>query len=112
MERTSHGSTLSYLVHAWVLARQRPDQAWQYLLTALDSDVGDIQGGTTAEGIHLGLMAGTVDLIQRGLTGLQARDGTIYFDPCLVGALKRVSTAMQVFGHWIMIDVTPDALTL
>ena len=112
MERTSHGSTLSYLVHAWVLARQRPDQAWQYLLTALDSDVGDIQGGTTAEGIHLGLMAGTVDLIQRGLTGLQARDGTIYFDPCLVGALERVSTAMQVFGHWIMIDVTPDALTL
>ncbi len=112
LARTSHGSTLSYLVHAWVLARQRPDQAWQYLLTALDSDVGDIQGGTTAEGIHLGLMAGTVDLIQRGLTGLQARDGMIFFDPSLVGALRRIATALQVYGHWIMVEVTPDALTL
>ena len=112
LARTSHGSTLSFLVHAWVLARQRPDQAWEYLLTALHSDVGDIQGGTTAEGIHLGLMAGTVDLVQRGLTGLQARDGKLYFDPSLVGSLKRIATALQVFGHWIMLEATPESLTL
>ncbi len=112
LERTSHGSTLSFLVHAWVLARQRPEQAWEYLLTALDSDVGDIQGGTTAEGIHLGLMAGTVDLLQRGLTGLQARDGRIYIDPCLVGSLRRIRTNLQIFGHWLTLEVTPEALTL
>jgi alpha,alpha-trehalase len=112
LARTSHGSTLSFLVHAWVLARHRPDQAWDYMLTALNSDVGDIQGGTTAEGIHLGLMAGTVDLIQRGLTGLQARDGTLYFNPSLVGSLRRIATRLQVFGHWVMIEVTPEALTL
>jgi len=112
MARTSHGSTLSFLVHAWVLARQRPDQAWQYLLTALNSDVGDIQGGTTAEGIHLGLMAGSVDLLQRGLTGLQAQNGLIRFDPRLIGSLRRIATALQIFGHWIYIEATPDALTL
>ncbi len=112
LARTSHGSTLSFLVHAWVLARHRPDQSWEYLLTALNSDVGDIQGGTTAEGIHLGLMAGTVDLVQRGLTGLQARDGKIIFDPSLVGSIRRIATALQVFGHWIMVEATPDTLTL
>jgi alpha,alpha-trehalase len=29
---------------------------------ALDSDLADMQRGTTPEGIHLGAMAGTVDL--------------------------------------------------
>jgi trehalose/maltose hydrolase-like predicted phosphorylase len=38
-------------------------------MTALESDVGDIQGGTTQEGIHMGVMAGTLDLIQRGYVG-------------------------------------------
>ncbi len=112
LARTSHGSTLSFLVHAWVLAHHRPDQAWEYLLTALNSDVGDIQGGTTAEGIHLGLMVGTVDLIQRGLTGLQARDGKLFFNPSLVGSIRRIATSLQVFGHWVWMEVTPDALTL
>ena len=30
-------------------------------MTALESDVDDIQGGTTQEGIHMGVMAGTLD---------------------------------------------------
>ena len=41
-------------------------------------DVGDIQGGTTKEGIHLGAMAGTVDLVQRGQTGLQIRHDMLH----------------------------------
>ena len=50
-------------------------------MTALESDVGDIQGGTTQEGIHMGAMAGTLDLIQRGYVGAEIRDGTLYFNP-------------------------------
>jgi len=34
-------------------------------MTALESDVGDIQGGTTQEGIHMGVMAGTLDELRR-----------------------------------------------
>ena len=37
-------------------------------LNALYSDVADMQGGTTAEGIHLGAMAGTIDVVQRCFT--------------------------------------------
>ncbi len=63
--RTSHGSTLSRVVNAWVLARSDRRRSWQLFAEAIESDVADIQGGTTSEGIHLGAIAGTVDLMQR-----------------------------------------------
>ena len=61
LERTSHGSTLSGVVNAWVLARSDRTRSWRFFAEALASDLHDVQGGTTAEGIHLGAMAGTVD---------------------------------------------------
>ncbi|HSJ97704.1 MAG TPA: beta-phosphoglucomutase family hydrolase, partial [Myxococcota bacterium] len=60
--RSSHGSTLSRVVHAWVLARSDRPRAMRFFSEALQSDVSDIQQGTTAEGVHLGAMAGTIDL--------------------------------------------------
>ena len=73
LARTSHGSTLSWVVHSWVLARLDRRRSWDLFLQALRSDIADIQGGTTHEGIHLGAMAGTVDLIQRCHGGVEAR---------------------------------------
>ena len=74
MARTSHGSTLSKVVHAWVLVRSDRERAWQLLSEALESDLLDLQGGTTPEGVHLGAMAGAVDLVQRAFTGLETRE--------------------------------------
>ena len=68
-QRTSHGSTLSFIAHAGILADIDPDSSWERYMVALESDVGDVQGGTTQEGIHMGVMAGTLDLIQRGYLG-------------------------------------------
>jgi hypothetical protein len=34
-------------------------------MTALESDVGDIQGGDNKEGIHMGVMAGTLHVLPR-----------------------------------------------
>ena len=79
--RTTHGSTLSFVVHAAILADLDPESSWEMFMTALNSDVGDIQGGTTQEGIHMGVMAGTLDLIQRGYVGAEIRDDTLYFSP-------------------------------
>ena len=45
--------------------------------------MADTQGGTTAEGIHLGAMAGTLDIVQRCYTGLEARDGVLWLNPRL-----------------------------
>ena len=65
LARTSHGSTLSALVHAWVLGRANRDNALEHFTRLLRSDTADIQGGTTAEGVHLAAMAGSVDVLQR-----------------------------------------------
>ncbi|HZH71333.1 MAG TPA: glycoside hydrolase family 65 protein, partial [Mariniphaga sp.] len=62
---TSHGSTLSQVIHAWVTSRSNRKKSWSSFKKALLSDFQDVQGGTTPEGIHLGAMAGTVDIIQR-----------------------------------------------
>lgn len=99
LARTSHGSTLSSLVHGWVLTRARRAEAWQYCLEALTSDVADIQGGTTGEGIHLGAMAGTLDMVQRGLTGLETRDDALRLDPVPLPQLSEYAVRVRYREH-------------
>jgi trehalose/maltose hydrolase-like predicted phosphorylase len=79
--RTTHGSTLSFVVHAAILADLDPKRSWDMFITALESDVSDIQGGTTKEGIHMGVMAGALDLIQRGYMGAEIQNGVLCFSP-------------------------------
>ncbi|MGW1952920.1 glycoside hydrolase family 65 protein [Streptomyces sp. NPDC001920] len=100
LRRTSHGSTLSGLVHGLVLARARRAEAWSYVQEALEADIADIQGGTTGEGIHLGAMAGTLDLVQRGLTGLGTREDALFLDPVPLPALSEYGFSMRYRGHW------------
>ncbi|HVF80229.1 MAG TPA: glycosyl hydrolase family 65 protein [Solirubrobacteraceae bacterium] len=111
-ERTSHGSTLSYIAHAGVLAQSDPEHSWERFLVALESDVGDVQGGTTKEGIHLGVMAGTVDLVQRAYTGAEIREGVLYFAPTLVDRLDGLSFPMQVRGTPIRVTLRDNKLTV
>lgn len=108
--RTSHGSTLSRVVDSWVLARSDRAGSWRVFLQALESDIADVQGGTTAEGIHLGAMAGTVDLLQRGYTGVMVREGALHFDPKLPQELKRLGMTLHYRGHALEIEVTPRTL--
>ncbi|CAM5575114.1 glycoside hydrolase family 65 protein [Streptomyces aurantiogriseus] len=100
LARTSHGSTLSGLVHGWVLARARRAEAWKFCLEALKGDIADVQGGTTGEGIHLGAMAGTLDLVQRGLTGLETRGGALWLNPVPLPELSSYGFALRYQGHW------------
>ncbi|MFG2985954.1 glycoside hydrolase family 65 protein [Streptomyces sp. NPDC048258] len=99
MRRTSHGSTLSSLVHGWILARGQGPDAWRYYEEALRSDVNDVQGGTTAEGIHLGAMAGTVDLVERGITGLEAGPDALRIDPVPLREVPHLSFTLCYRGH-------------
>ncbi|MEO9176934.1 MAG: glycosyl hydrolase family 65 protein, partial [Gaiellales bacterium] len=110
--RTSHGSTLSHVAHAAVLAPLDPDGSWERFLVAIESDVSDIQGGTTKEGIHLGVMAGTIDLIQRAYTGAEIRDGVLYFAPTLTDQLEGLSFPMQIRGTPIRVTVRGGELTV
>ncbi len=112
MKRTSHGSTLSQVVHSWVLARSKRELSWHLFKEALESDVSDIQGGTTAEGIHLGAMAGTIDVIQRCYTGLETRQDMLWLNPFLPNDLSRLRFDIRYRGHWIGFDITQDKAKL
>jgi len=100
LRRTVHGSTLSAVVHAWVLTRTDRRASWRFFRDALAADRQDLQAGTTAEGIHLGAMAGTVDLLQRCYTGLEIREDALWLDPRLPSALGRLELDLRYRGHW------------
>ena len=110
--RTSHGSTLSFVTHAGVLATLDPESSWERFLVALRSDVDDIQGGTTKEGIHMGVMAGTLDIMQRCYAGSQIRDEVLYFDPRLPSGLDGLSFPMQFRQTPILVTLGGGRLTL
>jgi trehalose/maltose hydrolase-like predicted phosphorylase len=49
--------------------------AWDFFLEALTSDYIDIQGGTTQEGIHTGVMGATVLIVLKAYAGLTFENG-------------------------------------
>src|SRR5215217_3456311 len=100
LERTSHGSTCRRVVNAWVLARSDRRRSWRFFVEALASNLHDVQGGTTAEGIHLEAMAGTVDLVQRCYTGLETREDVLWLNPSLPGELDGLDFQVRYLGHW------------
>ncbi|GAB3196477.1 trehalose/maltose hydrolase-like predicted phosphorylase [Pontibacter aydingkolensis] len=110
--RTSHGSTLSKIVHSWVLARSDRKRSWTNFEIALMSDVEDIQGGTTSEGIHLGAMAGTVDLVQRCYTGLEIRDKVLWFNPVLPDEIECLNFQIRYRSHWLSLNFTHDKMVI
>ena len=103
--RTSNGSTLSQVVHAWVMARSQRATSWPLFRQALRADIEDVQGGTTPEGIHLGAMAGTVDLVQRGYTGLEPREDVLRIKPRLPQDLDRICFSIRYRDHWLRFEV-------
>jgi alpha,alpha-trehalase len=108
--RTAHGSTLSRVVHSWVLARSDRPASWKLFTEALESDIADIQGGTTQEGIHLGAMAGTVDLMQRGYTGMAARGDVLWFNPSLPDETRCLRYRLRYRRHWLDVEITGERL--
>jgi trehalose/maltose hydrolase-like predicted phosphorylase len=110
--RTSHGSTLSRVVHAWLLARTDPGVSWSLFLEALESDLCDIQGGTTREGVHMGVMAGTIDLVRRGFAGVEPGVRSVSVDPRLPPQLATLRYSLLVGGCWLDISLADGLLTL
>ncbi len=110
--RSSHGSTLSRLVFSWVLSRSDRSNSWHVFEKALVSDFEDVQGGTTPEGIHLGAMAGTIDMIQRCYPGLEVRNDVLWLNPVLPRNLDCIHQRIRYRSHWISMTVKADCLSI
>ncbi|MCK5083994.1 MAG: hypothetical protein KAR31_13885, partial [Candidatus Omnitrophica bacterium] len=111
--RTSHGSTLSMVAHAHI-AEILGDKklAMDSFIEALKSDIYDTQGGTTQEGIHVGVMGGTLDLFLRSFAGLNILEDRICLDPKLPEQWQSIKFKVRYKNIWFDIHVTKDVLSV
>ena len=113
IQRTSHGSTLSRLVHgrlAWQIGLQ--DIGWDLYLDALRSDLVDIQGGTTGEGIHCGVMAGTVYEVIATFAGLNLNGDIPDLNPSLPGHWKGMDFRFNFRGTNFSVSISENSLKI
>ncbi|MCF8231266.1 MAG: beta-phosphoglucomutase family hydrolase [Bacteroidales bacterium] len=99
LKRTTHGSTLSRVVHALLANMAGDDElSWQLFQEALASDYNDIQGGTTGEGIHVGVMSGTVMIALTTYAGMNYNGEILHLAPNLPEWWKRIAFHMKFKG--------------
>jgi trehalose/maltose hydrolase-like predicted phosphorylase len=107
--RTSHGSTLSNLVHSYLANLIGDGQlSWQLYLEALKSDYVDIQGGTTKEGVHIGVMVGTAVLALRAYAGLNLNGDYVCIDPRLPKSWRQMHFNLRFKGDGYSFVITPE----
>mgnify|MGYP005838868895 CR=1 FL=1 len=99
LARTSHGSSLSRVVHAQLANIIDDDQlSWELYEDALGSDYVDIQGGTTGEGIHTGVMASTVMIALSNYAGVNLHGEKLKVVPQLPKHWNSIKFNMQYRG--------------
>lgn len=106
LPRTSHGSTLSKVVFSSLLDRIDRPRGFTLFREALHSDIDDLQGGTTPEGIHLGAMAGTVGIVLTQFAGVDTAGDVIGFNPRLPANLTGLHFQIRYCGRWLELRIT------
>ncbi|MGL4695793.1 glycoside hydrolase family 65 protein [Enterococcus larvae] len=107
LARTSHGSTLSRIVHAQLASIvEDKELAWKLYQEALYSDYQDIQGGTTAEGIHAGVMAATLFITLTTFAGIDIRQEALEIHPQLPEKWQKITFRLNIRNvhYQVMID--------
>lgn len=112
IKRTSHGSTLSYVVHSAILTylNEHRRDMWNWFFTALRGDIHDLQGGTTGEGIHTGLMGGTLDIIFKSFAGINLFKDRIRIEPVMPKHWKKLSFILYHRKNWFDLEITRDKI--
>lgn len=113
LQRTSHGSTLSRVVHSY-LANQinEKELGWSMFRDAVTSDYSDIQGGTTAEGIHTGVMAGTVWITLTTYAGVDLKGKLIKIKPNLPSLWKSIRFGFNFKGENYECKISKDEISI
>lgn len=71
-----------------------------------------IKEGSAGEGIHLGAMAGTIDLMQRCYGGIDCENNVLTVNPRLPDTLDGVAMRVQYRQHQIKVQISPGSLSL
>ena len=94
---TTHGSTLSKFIHNAILSnlKQENHMVWKWFKNALESDIYDSQRGTTKEGIHCGLMAGTIEIVRKYFAGIKTHKKGLSLKPWLPAHWKKLKLRIE-----------------
>ncbi len=113
IKRTSHGSTLSKVVHCYIAhLLAKPKETWKWFEEVLESDIFDIQGGTASEGIHIGVMGGSIDIVIRGFAGISILKDRIRIAPKIPRRWDRIRLRINYKGSWISLSLTNKQVTV
>lgn len=113
VKRTSHGSTLSKVVHCYLaLLLGKSKDAWRLFLDVLKSDIYDSQGGTTPEGIHTGVMAGSINIVTKMFAGINIFEDRIRISPNLPKNWRSVKLRLRYKGRWISLSVAKEHIEI
>lgn len=111
--RTSHGSTLSLIVHSALAYIVNYDKIGREMFQqSLVSDYCDIQGGTTGEGIHTGVMAGSVLHVIKIYAGIDFSKKQLQINPVLPRTWKKISFDLFFRKAWYNFDITSDRIKI
>ena len=111
--RTSHGSTLSRFVHCFLAQLLGgPRESWGWFREVLESDFYDTQGETTPEGIHTGVMAGSIDIVIRGFLGIDTQGDILRINPSLPKNWQRVKLRFRHKDRWVSLSLTKSQIII
>ncbi len=112
--RTSHGSTLSKVVHAIISSylHDGHETAWKWFAESLKSDIQDTQGGTTQEGIHCGVMGGTLDTVTRYFAGISFANDMLNVHPNLPSHWRSLDLKVCFLRSWYRIVIDHGTVTV
>lgn len=111
LQRTTHGSTLSRIVYSMLALKVNDTNlSWKLFYQALTSDYYDIQGGTTAEGIHLGVMGATLNVVTSYFAGVDFRGDQLVVDPHFPEAWNTLSFNLVFHGVNFYFTISKDSI--
>ena len=108
----SHESSLSRLVLAGALCSHDRAASWQHFRAAVDTDLAAGRGSSTHEGLHLGAMGGSWDVLQRCYLGLWLTPRGIELRPQPPAELDDVAIVVHVRGHRLRLQLRGRRLQL
>jgi len=111
--RTTHGSTLSKVVHCYVshlLGMKKISRRW--FIDVLNSDIHYTRGATTSEGIHTGVMGGSTDIAVRAFAGVHIFADHIRMDPRLPVNWKLLDFKLRVRGMKIRVKLRRNTVDI
>ncbi len=113
ISRTSHGSSLSKIVHAYLANKWGiEDLSQKFFNEAVQNDYKDVQGGTTAEGIHAGVMAASVMHVLNSYSGIDFRNTVLSIAPQMPNYWHRCSFSFKFRNILYEMIINQDSFNL